>query len=200
MAVGHQPRQRLTGDRPRINPVRSDDPAEEGVTARGAGSVIAGTMALTLTSEANSGNGDGVDGEIWGEASVTYPGWKGTAQLDERITIPWEGLAQAVGLDGDQWQVVGFSIGGGEHGYALHVVATPRDAWNKIKPGDGADIEVTEFRVHDVDPLAILQQMTHMFELKMRISGLDDRQVRVLALSDLPSELFVEETFGPQTG
>jgi hypothetical protein len=28
------------------------------------------------------------DGEIWGEASVSFPDWKGTAQLDERMTTP----------------------------------------------------------------------------------------------------------------
>jgi hypothetical protein len=56
---------------------------------------------------------------------------------------------------------------------------------------------MTEFLVHDVDPLAILQRMTHMFELKMRIGHLD-RRVRVKGRSDLPSELFVDENFGPQ--
>ena len=66
-----------------------------------------------------------MDGEIWGEASVTYPDWRGTAQLDERMTVPWEGLARTVGLDGQQWQVVGFSIGGGEHGYNLRIYAAP---------------------------------------------------------------------------
>ncbi|MEV0214391.1 hypothetical protein [Micromonospora sp. NPDC050695] len=140
-----------------------------------------------------------MDGEIWGDADVTYPDWKGTAQLDERLTIPWEGLARTVGLDSDQWQVVGFSIGGGEHEYDLRVVATPRDVWEKVKSDDDAEIEVTEFLVHDVDPLAILQQMTHMFDLRMRLSGLDGRKVRVRALSDLPAELFVDEIFGPQT-
>ena len=94
--------------------------------------------------------------------------------------------------------MVGFSIGGGEHEYDLRVVATPRDVWEKVKPDDDAEIEVTEFLVHDVDPLAILRQMTHVFELRMRLRGLDDRQIRVRALSDLPSELFVDENFGPQ--
>lgn len=108
-----------------------------------------------------------MDGEVWGEASVTYPDWKGTAQLDERMTVPWEGLARTVGLNHEQWQVVGFSIGGGEHGYNLRLYATPRDVWEKAKPDDGTEVEVTEFLVHDVDPLAILQRMTHMFELNM---------------------------------
>ncbi|QFU86658.1 hypothetical protein [Amycolatopsis sp. YIM 10] len=139
-----------------------------------------------------------MDGEIWGEASVIYPDWKGTAQLDERRTMPWEGLAQAVDLSHEQWQVVGFSIGGGEHGYSLRIYAAPRDVWEKVDSDDRAELEVTEFLVHDVDPIAILQRMTHMFQLNMRIRGLENRRVRVRALSDLPSELFVEENFGPQ--
>ncbi|MFE7721903.1 hypothetical protein ACFU44_22990 [Nocardia rhizosphaerihabitans] len=139
-----------------------------------------------------------MDEQIWGDASVTYPDWKGTAQLDERMTAPWEGLARTVGLPSDQWQVVGFSIGGGESGYHLQVLATPSEAWKNVKPTDGATVEVTEFLVHGIDPLEVLQQMTHMFDFRMRIRALDGREVRVMARSDLPSELFVEENFGPQ--
>ena len=138
------------------------------------------------------------DGELWGEASVSFPDWKGTAQLDERITIPWEGLARTLGLDHEHWQVVGFSIGGGENGYDLKLYATPADVWKKVAPDDDAEIEVTEFLVHDVDPLDILQRMTHVFELTMRSRGLGNRRVRIKALSDLPTELFVDENFGPQ--
>jgi len=137
------------------------------------------------------------DGEIWGEASVSFPDWSGTAQLDERMTVPWQGLARTVGLDDDKWQVIGFDIGGGEHGYHLRVVAAPRDVWEKSSPDD-PEIEATEFLVHDVDPLAILREMTHVFELKMRHRGLGSRPVRIRSSSDLPSELFLEETFGPQ--
>lgn len=138
------------------------------------------------------------DGEVWGEASVSFPDWKGTAQLDERMTTPWEGITREVGLNGDQWVVIGFSIGGGETSYDLRVVAAPCDVWEKSAPDDAAEIEATEFLVHDVDPIAILQRMTHMFELRMRRRGLEGRTVRIRALSDLPAELFVEEHFGPQ--
>lgn len=138
------------------------------------------------------------DEDIWDAARVSYPDWNGTAQLDERMTIPWRGLARTVGLDAEQWQVIGFEISGGEHGYQLRVVATPRDVWRKSGPGAGSEIEATEFLVHNVDPLAVLQQMTHVFELRMRHRGIGDAPVRIRALSDLPSELFVEEIFGPQ--
>ena len=139
-----------------------------------------------------------MDGELWGDARVTFSDWKGTAQLDERKTVPWQGLAGTVGLDADKWQVVGFSIGGGEHGFNLRIAAAPRDVWENYDRDGGGEIEVTEFLVHDVDPLEILSQMTHMFELKMLIRGLSGDQVRVRALSDLPKELFVDENFGPQ--
>lgn len=124
--------------------------------------------------------------EIWGEANVSFPDWKGTAQLDERHTLPWKGLARMVGLDTEEWQVVGFNIGGGELGYGLRVYATPREAW--VRADGESDVEVTEFLVHDVDPLKILQEMTHVFELNMRIRGLDQRKVRITALSDLPPQ------------
>ncbi|MFD4460539.1 hypothetical protein [Nocardia sp. NPDC058480] len=134
--------------------------------------------------------------EVWGEASVTYPDWKGTAQLDERKTGPWEGLAQRVELDNVGWQVVGFSISGGESGFNLMVYAAPRDVWENLEAG--APVQVTEFKVHDVEPLAILQEMTHTFQMNMRRRGLEGREVQVMAKSDLPLELFVDETFGRQ--
>jgi hypothetical protein len=109
-----------------------------------------------------------------------------------------QGLAGTVGLDADKWQVVGFSIGGGEHGFNLRIAAAPRDVWENYDRDGGGEIEVTEFLVHDVDPLEILGQMTHMFELEMVIRGLSGDQVRVRALSDLPKELFADENFGQQ--
>lgn len=124
--------------------------------------------------------------ELWGDASVTYPDWKGTAQLDERKTVPWEGLARTFGLSAEEWQVVGFSIGGGEHVLDLRIIATPRGVWENFNRDDNGEIEVTEFLVHDVDPIVILREMAHMFELKMLIRGLSADQVRVTALSDLP--------------
>ncbi|XVV10931.1 hypothetical protein ACQP2X_39755 [Actinoplanes sp. CA-131856] len=130
------------------------------------------------------------DGELWGEASVSFPDRSGTAQLDERKTLPWKGLLGAVGLDGEQWEVLGFDIGGGEHGYELRIIATPRDVWEKAAAGD-AEIEATEFLVHDVDPLAILRQMMHVFELRMR--GSEGQAVRIRSRSDLPAELFVDD-------
>jgi hypothetical protein len=82
-------------------------------------------------------------------------------------------------------------VKGGAYGF-------PGWSWDNYDRDDGGEIEVTEFLVHDVDPLEILSQMTHMFELKMLIRGLSGDQVRVKAGSDLPKELFVDENFGPQ--
>lgn len=118
-------------------------------------------------------------------ASLTPIG-KGTVQLDERKTVPWRGLARTVGLDVDEWQIVGFSIGGGERTFDLHIAAAPRDVWANYNREDGGEIEVTDFLVHDVDPLEILSHMTHMFEMKMYIRGLSGAKVRVRARSDLP--------------
>lgn len=63
----------------------------------------------------------------------------------------------------------------------MRIVAAPRDVWDNYDRDHGGEIEVTEFLVHDVDPLEILSQMTHMFELKMLIRGLSGDQVRVKA-------------------
>ena len=83
-------------------------------------------------------------------------------------------------------------------GFELKIVATPSRVWKNFNHGDGSEIEVTEFLVHDVDPLVILRQMTHMFELKMLTEGSAVTRCEPGPLSDLPNELIVDEISGPQ--
>lgn len=100
--------------------------------------------------------------------------------------MPRAGLGRTVGLDTDEWQIVGFSISGGESQLNLRIAAAPRAVWESYNHDEGGEIEVTDFLVHNVDPLEILSQMTHVFEMKMFIRGLNGDHVRVMALSGLP--------------
>ncbi|KJL35474.1 hypothetical protein [Microbacterium azadirachtae] len=130
---------------------------------------------------------------IWRDAEVTYPDWNGTAQLDQRMTAP--GIETLIGLDPDEWFVIGLDIGGGEHKHELRVVAVARehvpdggDVLPRIADANGGAIPVTEFLVHDVDPYEILQRITHMFELRMRVRGARDLPIKVTALGDVPTQ------------
>ena len=138
---------------------------------------------------------DETNGQIWGDAETTYVDWKGTAQLDQRMTLPAPAIEDAVGLDRDEWSVVGFEIGGGEHDHDLHVYAVARnlipgggDVWPKVAAENGGEIPATDFLIHDVDPYAFLKSITHMFELRMRSVGSGDLPIRVIRRSDVPEQ------------
>ena len=133
---------------------------------------------------------------IWGDAHVTYPDWNGTAQLDGRMTAP--PLAGVIGLDGEEWMIVGFDIGGGEREnghHNLYVYAVDRtlirdtsDVIKQVAADHGGEIPVTQFLVHNVDPYEILRAITHQFSLHMRSRGTRDWPIRVVALGDVPTQ------------
>ena len=127
----------------------------------------------------------------WGQATVTYPDWNGTAQLDQRLTSA--GIEEVVGLDRNRWRVVGIDIGGGEHEHEIHVVAVDRsifpegsDVFPRIAEAHGGVIPVTDFLVHDADPYEVLKAITHVFELRLRLGGTRDIPIQVTALADAP--------------
>lgn len=130
-----------------------------------------------------------MDGFHWRGAEVTYPDWVGTAQLDQRITAA--ALEELVGLDRDEWHIIGFDIGGGETAHELRVVAVHAsdipeggDVFPRIAAAHDGEILATEFLVHGVDPYAALKAITHMFELRMRVSGTRDLPIRIVAQDD----------------
>ncbi|RJN32906.1 hypothetical protein [Nesterenkonia natronophila] len=123
------------------------------------------------------------------EAQVTYPDWKGTAQLDQRKTT--DTLEEVVGLDPDKWIIVGFDIGGFERPESrkMHVVAATREHFSEVRELDDAlELQVTDFLIHNVDPFEILQKITHVFEMRMRIRHLPAERIRVVNLKDVPEQ------------
>jgi hypothetical protein len=128
---------------------------------------------------------------IWGDAEVTYPDWQGTIQVDERRTGTQ--LDELVGLDFDRWGIVGIDIGGGESAHTLHVLAVDKqktgDArYEDVATANGGDLPVTDFLIHDADPYAVLQALTHVLELRMRVRSTVGLTFRVAALGDVPEQ------------
>lgn len=131
---------------------------------------------------------------IWGDAQVTYPDLVGTAQLDERKTAP--PVERAVGLDPEQWTVIGLDIGGGERAHELRVVAVAADdmpdggdVFPRIAEANGGEVPVTEFLIHDVDPYEVLRAITHQFELRLRVRSAADLRFRVVRQADVPEQI-----------
>jgi hypothetical protein len=128
---------------------------------------------------------------VWREAEVTYPDFRGTAQLDEKKTGT-NGLTLA-GIDHEKWLVVGINIGGGEGAHELRVVAVdkepiPVDVENIFdfllqKHGH---IPVTELLLHDVDPYEVLKSLTHVFELRLRSRNTVGQTLLVTGRGDIP--------------
>lgn len=135
------------------------------------------------------------DGYLWEEASVTYPDWKGTLQLDQSMTQ--KGIEEVVGLDPDEWMVLGIDIGGGEHDHHLRVIAVSRsifpeggDVFPKIAESNGGEIPATEFLIHDVDPYEVLKKITHMLDIRLRPRRIADSgiPVRIVDQGDVPEQ------------
>jgi PAS domain-containing protein len=127
---------------------------------------------------------------LWRDAEVTYPDWSGNAQLDQRMTGSNASFERLVGLDPDEWIILGFDIGWGEieqDVHELHVVAARRA---DIRGSDSAEGElpVTDFLIHDADPIEVLRAISHVFELRLRRRGIGDRPLRVVALADIPEQ------------
>lgn len=129
---------------------------------------------------------------IWGAADVSYPDWQGTIQIDERRTGKL--LNELVGLDSAIWGIVGIDIGGGEHAHSLHVLAVDKRQTQGARYEDRAEandgeLPVRNFLIHDVDPYKVLQAMSHMLDLRMRVRNTVDVPIRVTSLGDVPEQL-----------
>lgn len=51
-----------------------------------------------------------------------------------------------------------------------------------IAAANGGEIPATQFLIHDVEPYRVLQAVTHMFELRLRVRGARDLPIRIMAL------------------
>ena len=142
------------------------------------------------------------DGYIWGDAEVSYPDWQGTAQLDQRMTSA--GIEEIVGLDPEEWTVVGIDIGGGETGlHPLEVVAvhsslpaedrrSDESLFQAMARANGGELPATHFRVHEEDAFGVLLRIMHVFDFRLRSRGVVDVPIRIMSQADLP-EMFMQE-------
>lgn len=141
------------------------------------------------------------NGYLWEDASVTYPDWQGTAQLDQRMTSA--GIEELIGLDPDEWDVVGIEIGGGESGlHPLDVVAVHRDIpvegrrsdeslFEAMARTNGGVLPATHFRVHEADAFEVLLKIMHVFDFRLRSRGVLGVPVRIMSQADIP-EMFMQ--------
>lgn len=127
----------------------------------------------------------------WGTASVTYPDWQGTVQIDHRMTGEGHDLLEIAGLDPESWTVIGLEIGGGETAFDLHLIAVSRevaplsgDGWKAVAEAHGGSIPATQFLVHGVDPFEVVRAISHGFNLRANVRAVAGTPIRIDQLED----------------
>lgn len=119
----------------------------------------------------------------WGPASVAYPDWKGTAQIDQKMTGDnW--VYDIVGIDHDEWTVIGFDFGGGDQ--QLHkpqIVAVPAGTDLSARR-----VEATMFQLHEVEALDLLLRMIHSFDMRFRSRAMENTEIVITRLDDIPAQ------------
>jgi hypothetical protein len=125
----------------------------------------------------------------WGHASVGYPDWIGTAQLDRKMTGT-EDVYSLTGIDHDEWQIIGLDFGAGESGtHNVHVIAVPRSEWGGSPPSDLAEVKAVDIQIHNgVDPFELLRKMTHLLDVRFRIRAVKDSTITITELLDEPPQ------------
>jgi hypothetical protein len=114
----------------------------------------------------------------WGDASVTFPDWIGTAQLDQKVTTD---LYSLTGIESNEWQIVGLDFGGGDmRMHNLRVIAVPRSEWRQSTPSDLSNVQATSIEINNgIDPFELLRQIMHLFDMRLRFHTVKDATITI---------------------
>lgn len=124
----------------------------------------------------------------WGHAKVTYPDWVGTAQLDQKLTGPVD-IYDLTGVDRDEWLIVGLDFGGGETGmHTPHVIAVRKSELAEQRISELPSIRAADIQVHGVEPFELLQKITHVLDMRLRIRSMRDVTITITEHLDVPPQ------------
>jgi hypothetical protein len=123
----------------------------------------------------------------WGPASVTYPDWQGTLQIDEVATSDLYGLT---GIDHDEWTIIGLDFGGGKSGMHMpHVIAVRKSELGGQHISERSHIQAVDIQIHNgVDPFDLLRQMLNVMEMRLRVRSVVDATITINELLDEPPQ------------
>lgn len=125
----------------------------------------------------------------WGEASVGYPDWVGTAQLEQKITGTVD-VYTLTGIDPEKWQIIGLDFGGGETGmHNPHVIAVRKSELGDRHISDLSHVRAADIQIHNgIDPFELLRQMTHLLDMRFRTRATKDATITITELLDEPPQ------------
>jgi hypothetical protein len=126
----------------------------------------------------------------WGDASVGFPDWSGTAQLDAKMTGT-DDVYTLTGINPEEWVIIGLDFGGGETGmHNPHVIAVARSEWGNSPPSDLSEVKAVDIQIHnDVDPFDLLRKMTHLLDMRFRIRAVKSSTITITELLDEPPQI-----------
>jgi hypothetical protein len=124
----------------------------------------------------------------WGHATVTYPDWVGTAQLDQKLTGPVD-IYDLTGVDRDEWLIIGLNFGGGETGmHTPHVIAVRKSELAERRVYEMPKIRAADIQIHGVEPFELLQRITHVLDMRLRIRSVHDATITITEHLDVPPQ------------
>ncbi|OPX06164.1 hypothetical protein [Mycobacterium sp. AT1] len=124
----------------------------------------------------------------WGHATVTYPDWVGTLQLDQKLTGPVD-IYDLTGVDRDEWLIIGLDFGGGETGmHTPHVIAVRKSELAERSIYETPNIRAADIQIHGVEPFELLHRITHLLDMRLRIRSVRDATITITELLDVPPQ------------
>ncbi len=131
--------------------------------------------------------------QILKNANSTYGDWRGTAAGDVHQTIGHRNIYQVVGLNQDEWWILGIDSqspdltkAGRLHVYAVNKAESGIDNLEALNlHGDAnGSVPVTNFLVHGVSPAELFAESFNQLQLQFRYRSLG-HDLDVVALDDL---------------
>jgi hypothetical protein len=126
-----------------------------------------------------------VDPYEWGPASVTFPDWSGTAQIDEKMTGDVD-VYSLTGVDPEEWVIIGLDFGGGESGLHLpHVIAVRTSDLGDKHIYELPEIKAVDIQINNgVDPFELLKAIIHVMEMRFRVRSVVGTTITITELLD----------------
>lgn len=125
----------------------------------------------------------------WGPASVGFPDWSGTAQIDEKMTGNVN-VYTLTGIDPGKFLIIGLDFGGGESGmHRPHVIAVRRSDLGDKHISEKSQIEAVDIQIHNgVDPFDLIKAIIHVMEMRFRIRSVVGATITITELLDEPPQ------------